>query len=291
MQIYRQPQVGRLRPKRASGNVCTAICSSIDPFCAAACGSKSMDTNTIPTIPYTIKYRTTITTDSGGQKVVMMQPNLITFVKTSATFTGGSEVATWNTSVSVPEYANLATYFEQYRIVSYGCRVFCSAAMSESQGTVLMALSRQQDTFDTASSNYADIRAFALNGLDATMVSKATGPESDSWNDLNATSERMYMYVALTGAAPASGVAGLEVTLNVEFVPKVGLGSRLATTAPAVPRAIKDAQERVERRTPAIMDGPSEVRSKTMMQYAAEAISWAADHPAEIVAGLSYLGL
>jgi hypothetical protein len=251
-----------------------------------------MDTNTTPSIPYTIRYRTTITTDANGNKVVQFRPSLYTFVLSSATVDAGTGiVSAWNVSQEVPEFSDIYAMFSQYRIVSYGLRVFCSAAMSDSQGQVLMALSREDSTFNVSTTNYTDYKVFGLNGLDATMISKSTGPESDQWTPVNTSAERLNMYVAITGGAVSTAVAGIEVTLNVEFTPLVGLGARLVTPSPAVPRSIKDAQERVERRVPAIMDGPSEVRSKTMMDYAAEAVSWAVDHPAEVMTGLAYLGI
>jgi hypothetical protein len=163
--------------------------------------------------------------------------------------------------------------------------------MSDSQGQVVLALHRQPDDFNLSSTQYPEFKVFGLNGLDATMLCKSSGPESDNWSDIGADAERFHMYVGVLGAAATTAVLGVEVTMHVELIPRLGLAATLSTRAEPVPRAIKDAQDRVERKIPAIMDGPSEARSKSMMDYAAEAISWAADHPAEIVAGLSFVGL
>jgi hypothetical protein len=222
----------------------------------------------------------------------MFAPELFNFTRQSVNIdTGSGIVNSWTSFETVPEYTNIYGMFHQYRIVSYGLRVFCSASMSESQGTVVLALQRVPSDFTLYSTQYPEFKVFGLNGLDATMIAKSVGPESDNWTDIGANAERFFMYVGVDGAAAEANVLGVEVTMHIELLPRIGLGATLTTRAEPVPRVIKDAQDRVERKIPAIMDGPSEVRSKSMMDYAAEAISWAADHPAEIVAGLSFVGL
>lgn len=293
---YGKPSIKGMRTTRPPKELCAKICSAVDPFCAAACGSRRFDTSSVKSVPYSVRALSSITTDANGLAAIEFRPTLASYVREASAWynnAGINEVLTWSTPSDVPEYTPLTTDFGQFRVVSMGVRVYCTAALASSQGYVTIATSREViGSYSPNTLSYPNVASLPLVGLEATVVSKPTGSDSTEWKPINSTDvTNEFIYIAVSGAAASTSVAAVEVYFNVEMLPYAGFASRLAEAPPAAHRRIVDASDRVATKVPSIMNGPVETRSKSFMDYAAEAVSWAVDHPAEIVGALGMLGI
>lgn len=256
---YKQP-TRNPRRDRTSGRkktLCRDICDLCDPFCASAC-TKLPDGNTKRSLPFSVRGFATVPTHAAGDRAFWFRPSLAALYNESAAITSGS-VTTWSSDKTVPDFTNLDTNFFEYRIVSFGVRVFGSANFDASKGAVTIATHSGDAPItglDIENSNYLDIQRYPINNCDVTWVSKPQGAESYEFIDLANPCQRTGVVVIVTGAAASTTVAQIEYVVNIELVPKVELFvARLATPPRQISPGVLKAAEMTLAEKSAITDG------------------------------------
>lgn len=207
--------------KQAVRTAAQAVCSNVNPFCKAANGARQFAPGTSSnTLALQCRYSGVFNLPAGGAQVIEFEGRLRNTLRYSATFSG-SEVATWNSWVDMPEYAELNALDAYYRVVSFGVHVYCSAASNESQGSVVFLTSNSQNTVDYASDQYMDVSRRSLAGLDAYWISKADDDKSD-FKDVggNTISPYQSLAVGIYGGNASTTVASYEVVMNIEWYPR-----------------------------------------------------------------------
>lgn len=256
---YKQPTRKPHNDQRSGRKktLCREICDLCDPFCASAC-TKLPDGNTKRSLPFSVRGFATVPTHPDGDRAFWFRPSLASLYEESQTITGGN-VTVWTASRAVPDFSSLDTNFYEYRIVSFGVRVFGSANFDASKGAVTIATHSGDFAItglDVENSNYLDIQRYPINNCDVTWVSKPQGAESYEFVPLGDPCQRTGVAVIVTGAAASTTVAQIEYIVNIELVPKVELFvSRLATPPRQISPGILKASEMALSEKSAITEG------------------------------------
>jgi len=279
---YGRPTPSRKKStnKRVTGRdraaLCRSICARTDPFCVHANGSKIGDGSTRHTVAFQTRAFASITTDASGHAALFVPAHPNIMYRTAATFTG-TTVATWNTNVKIPDYTNLALVYSEFRIVSYGVRLFCEANPTESKGIILMATMDEVPTLpDINGTLFPEYERVSLSGMDASWISRRVGPQSSSWNSFSDTTEfdTTTLFVGLSGCTASTAVLAVEITINYEFIPLQGSAvTHLATPAPAVNPLVETAIQHVAVAEPAAQLVPVQRRSTNFWDLAEKALA------------------
>jgi len=270
-----QPRVPRA-PRRDKDALCKAVCGRADPFCEHAIGAKMYDTSSKPTIPYQVKMFHTITSDANGHYAILIPGNPNQAYRVGVV-SAGSIVTSWGTNVTIPDYSNMVNLYEQFRIVSFGVRFFCSANTNESKGTTgSITVEEVPTSMDLASDQFVEIIRTPLAGADYTWVSKPTGPQSHSWTDFDVTVDKHNTSLVLsgTGVTASTAIGAMEITVNYELTPIQGTSIvRLATPAAPANPVVETVAANATRSQPSTSLVPHQERSKTFWDFADKALT------------------
>jgi len=267
----------------ANQKLCRTICSQIDPFCTSACGAKIMDNNRTSTVSFQSKSFVTLSSLASNNAAIMISPAIHNSYRLANSIVGDNVVATdpW---VTIPEEPSLSVSFSEYRCVSFGVRVFGSAALATSQGTVTIATmpSTGSTGWNISSSMYTDLLRVPLNDCEVTWVSSPTAVDAQEFVS-NAAGFIPHMSVCsimLDGVAASTPCVGIEITYNYELRPTVGnFAAHLASgPSPSAPDLVAAAATVASKRKAAQV-GTVAARSKTFMDLANEAVGWLSKNP------------
>jgi hypothetical protein len=195
--------------------------------------------------------------------------------RTAATFTGTS-VNTWNTTVKIPDYTTLATLYDEFRIVSYGVRLFCQANPTESKGTLLLAtLNELPVSPDIEGSLYAEYDRVAISECDANWIGRRVGSQSAQWNSFADTTnfDMTTLFVGITGCTASTAVLGVEIVINYELSPIQGTAAtHVATPSPPSNPAVAHVVQNVTTSQPSTALVPTAKRSSNIWDLAMKAV-------------------
>lgn len=223
-----------------------AVCSLSNPFCAAARGARIPDDDSTPSIPVTIKDTWHLDSDAGGKLAFQIMPRLNDMRKKALTFTGAS-VATWDSWLDIQDYTVLETNFSQYRIVSFGVRVYSSLAPTNQSGVVRMVTVNEplpgSASFDGGL--WQEITTAPVSECDQYWISKPKGVDWKKYRDISSTDNDYTSLGAYVFGLPAStsNAITVELTINLEFAVKLDtIGSTIAKPgAPSKPHVLAAA--------------------------------------------------
>jgi hypothetical protein len=269
---------------------CMAVCSGIDPFCPASAGSKIHDANAMRSTSYTVKLSRPLNADANGFAGCYLIPGFNNCMRYMTNFSADGASATTG-AWSIEGQIELDQNFSQYRVVSSGFRVFCSANTNESKGFVQLVTAPTGSTnWQVGSMQYVEAEQFSLADLDATWISKPEGPMANLYQLMDAQSDRTVGAALFGGCTPGTTVARVEFVINYELISNPGkFTSTTATQAAPDNPALRMKQSQVLTVAPSAMAGSIQSRSKSLYDYASEGISWAAHHPAEILSVLEMI--
>lgn len=194
-----------------------------NPFSEQARGQKLPDDDSANSFTAQIRLYYTQTSNASSQGFVQVRPDPMNANLASFGVAAGAlnTVATNTINPDAAAYINSAA---EYRIVSFGVRVYNILPALTTQGTVrLITMNRSAQNGDVITSNlFSEIQEFPLYGLDVHWVSKPIGVEYKSYiNDVSNHSWQM-MGVFLDGVPASTEVLRLEVVYNIEAIPRFG---------------------------------------------------------------------
>lgn len=215
------------------------IQSLSDPFCPSARGSKLPDTDTSKSVAVTTIQRLSLASDANGKLMANIRPSLQDASRTATTITG--EVGTtWAACSQVADYSALDAAFSEYRIVSWGVKIFSVLAPLEQSGYFKMitipftsSSTAAIDGINTGGSLFEEIRIFPTTDTTVQWISKPYGNEFKSYYGLTNSTDWDNLIIA-AHAMPASKTCFIaEIYYNIEC--QVTIGS--VTAALATPAA------------------------------------------------------
>jgi hypothetical protein len=267
--------------------VCDAICSQIDPFCASGCQAKVYDNNGTHTLPYQVKLFLSLTTLATGDAALSIRPGMGAMYAAATSISGG--VPTFPAASTSPNYASIAASFTEYRVVSFGVRVFGSCSLNASQGVVMLGTQNTAGASNIGSSNFSDVLRLPLNDCEATWVGRLEGAENEFFPIAN-NADFTNLIIGVTGAAASTAVLGVEVTMNVELVASIDqfISRMVSSPSPSVPQIMAAAQQ-VARKVKPAQAGTVAARSKSYMELAEQAFTWAFQNSGNIATVLELL--
>jgi hypothetical protein len=229
------PQVGKgrkkNRPKRTRGgasgitvNHVRGVCSITDPFCPAAKNSKWPDGTQGNTM--TEQFRGSVVLNSGANSVealALAAAAPFGYVKSASSTSTAVTMAA--TSTVYKANSMLATYGDEYRIVSFGAIIRCIAAASSAGGYVTLGTVGKLNASQVITLGgelYDEVIIKAIQpGMELSWVSQPRGPtarefRAQSTNALPAV-DWTNLIIEVVGVSANTPVLSVEWYLNVEF--------------------------------------------------------------------------
>lgn len=204
-----------------------------NPFSQEAVGAKIPDDDSTPAFTAQVRCFHVMSSDANGHAAVSLSPNALRYNGRSLIL-DASGVATATSNIENPDHAAYVAQTDQYRIVSWGYRVYSILPGLTAQGTVRLITTDEIPTigFDIFSNLYSEIHPEAVSSLDAYWTSRPTGVQWKSYIGNESFAAWTYGVVTGSGLPPSSDCFQIEVVYNVEIVPLFGqIGTTLATPA------------------------------------------------------------
>jgi len=255
--------------------LCREVCARADPFCPMANGAKIGDSSSRHTVAFQSKTFVSLATNASGQAALFTPAHPNMAYRIASTFSG-TNVATWQANVTIPDYTNLALVYSEFRIVNFGVRVFCEANPTESKGVVLLATIDEVPTSpNIAGTLFPEYERVSLAGMDATWVSRRVGPQSSKWSTFSDTTDydTTTLFIGVSGATATTSVLACEITINYEFIPNQGSAvTHLATPAPPHNPMVETAVQHVAIAEPSAQLVPVRARTSNFWSLAEKAL-------------------
>lgn len=211
-----------------------------DPFSPNARGSKIPDSNSARSVPMSLRSRHTIGVDGSGNAGSYITPGLADHsCGPSAISSNSMDIAAKVTASDISDFAAINGGAEQYRIVSWGVRVYPLANPTEQKGEItVVTLPDESDKYYGANiafsgSLFEEIQRYPLAGADVHWISK---PKGTGWQTYTAVADSFPAYdnvlIAVSGATPTT-VLVVESFFNIEAQPSLLSISNLVSTPAA----------------------------------------------------------
>jgi len=207
--------------------------SLANPFCQEARGSKLPDSDSSKSVAISLVTRKHISTDTNGLTAIRIKPSLAETYSVASTITG-SVITTLASATAIADNTALAAQFGDYRIVSWGVKIFSTVAPTDQSGHFSMITNPSfTNGADTASSFFEETLAFPTTETTVQWISKPVGNSYLDYQDI--TSECSWDHLLIYGSGlPASTTAvfSIEVFFNLECQVKLGaISAAIATPA------------------------------------------------------------
>lgn len=199
------------------------VCAMSNPFCSSAKGARIPDDDSAPSMGVQIVQRYHLGTDANGKAAFQLRPGLTASTGTASTITG-DVVTTWGALSSLKEYSALINSFGQYRIVSYGARVYTTLAPTNQSGSVRFVTTGANllDGVDMESSFWVETSAAPVANLDHRWIGKPQGTEWKTYIALGSHADYTRFAFYVSGAPPsATDSFVVELYFNIEVTPKL----------------------------------------------------------------------
>jgi hypothetical protein len=252
--------------------LCDKLCSTCDPLCTNACGSKLMGQTSSRTFSYTHKQIVTVPSNGSGENAQWFQPGIGGCEAYPTGIAGG--IVTWNTAGDIPEAAALRNSATQYRVVSACVRIFTIASPTNSSGRVQVSAVSEHNSvapvgFDIKSQLYEEIYTDSVYEFDMTFNFRREGTEVANFISTSGTPAHPGwngFVISLDGCPVNTPMVQVEITYNFELQPDpLTIYARLADKPARHVPPVEAAMANVQRGLP--MGGPSESWSKTIMNF------------------------
>lgn len=225
------------RPSPPKVNHIRGACSVTDPFCPAAKNSKWPDGTSGNTMTEQFRGNLSLSSDADGSGLVVFVAaapyGYIGTTDTSATVK--TTVATFQPyQVS----SMLATYGAQYRVVSFGCIIRCTASATTASGLLTIGtgeVPRVSTAYTIGQEYYDEVVVKAIQpGMEIAWVSQPRGPGARSFEYINGSgtpplvSDWTNLWLELSGCQASTALLNIEWYMNLEFT--VSTVNRAITT-------------------------------------------------------------
>lgn len=212
----------------------SAVCSIIDPFCDHASNGKTFDGSNARTIPWSFRFRTSITTDASGNGCLLMLP-YYTYYAASPNMATAWPTGDFSFSPNMGT-TGMPTTAIKYRMVSQGWRIQATGALLNRKGVLRLRML----TDNPGSTSLIPVRTYnADHCADYAMANlrepvsivnrKTNAPIADSFTDI-ATNTPNANYVnavpngwsilciAVDGAEVSTSVLEIELFSHYEII-------------------------------------------------------------------------
>lgn len=245
-----------------------------NPFCASARGSKIPDDDSAPSFPCTITNTFEVVTNASGDAAFSVIPQVSGAFKL-ATAISGTNITTWGTASAMKDFAAFNGATDQFRVVSFGVRVYSVLAPTEQSGYCRLVTA--PETFPNGinidGGLWQAVETYPMSELDAHVVMK---PQGSEWKQYRVPTDVFsYDFLAgiVKGAAPSKTALIVEIVMNVECTTNLGnITASLATPgAPSNPHAMA-AASRVHASHKGIHNGSTPSVGSKLMGFAKNAL-------------------
>jgi hypothetical protein len=251
-----------------------SVCAMTNPFCPAARGSKIPDDDSSPSIACTMVSTFEVATDASGNAAFSVQPNLASVFKKGTAITG-TTVTTWGTSYQTANHAEYAATFNEFRVVSFGVRVYSVLAPTEQSGYVRLVTSPENIPNGTNIDGglWQAVETYSMSDLDAHVVLRPRGIEWKEYVPVGTD----FSYNTVTGIVQGSVASKtaliVEVIINTEGTVNLGSisGSIATPGAPSNPHALQ-AASRVHAKHNGIHNAPTQSVGSKLWGFAKNAL-------------------
>lgn len=228
-----------------------SVCGLVDPWCEHARGAKYPDESSARTLPFTIQYSQTLSTNAAGSLAFIFVPRIASDSGQINTATVTAvDVATSGLNFDATIVAPLAGV-QKYRIVSAGVRI---KRISPDLTTSGMLYVRSYAYPEFANLNIYDIDNFncsqivnipLVNVKDSTFVSEHSSQMPQTFYNLSSGAAATFtgagfnnMTIGVIGAPASTPVLFVEYIMHVEYMFDDSSPLALAATPPPVPNPV-----------------------------------------------------
>jgi hypothetical protein len=272
------------------------VCSVTDPFCPASKNAKWPDGTSGNTMTEQFRGNYTVPTSAEGLALVGFAPAapfgvLTRFFSDSTTATfAATYVAYTGAATSI-----LATYGQEYRIVSMGVIVRCIASATNASGIITLGTTGNipVSTVVTLGQEYYDqlIMKAIQPGMELSWISVPKGPSAREFIPLSTatvvSNDWSNLVIEVSGAPISTPVIMVEWYVNVEFTVKPQQAiSTLSRPNPAKSAAAESAVSKVHSNVGSFIEGGVKQVEATIANHASAALSSLMDDPLESLAAL-----
>lgn len=199
------------------------ICSITNPFCKAAQGARLPDPSPTRSFPLTVREHFGYTTATGNMVVaIRARPNQPLL---AATTTVTYPNATTGAGVSLTDNTVLSGSVGEYRIVSFGVRIYNSAAPTAQEGIIRLMTQYTDYSAATAynygSSLYEDTIVLPAAQKEIYWVAKPNGPEALNFRPWTSASDWNAILIVCENINTSAAI-NFEVVMHLECTPQLG---------------------------------------------------------------------
>lgn len=212
----------------------------VNPWSDAAKGSKIPDDDATLSVPATVRSIFTIATNSHGEALFALQaqPDRYPGYECTTVSSGNTTGSPTVNALTNTDYAAWSAQFNEFRVVSWGVRVYSNLPATEAQGTLkFMTISEQSGYFpsnrDFSGTLFQEVENFPVYNSDVYWVSTPLGVGWKDYIPMQSVASWTSCVVHASGLPASKGSAlVVEVVYNVEFsVDLNSIASRIATPA------------------------------------------------------------
>jgi hypothetical protein len=218
----------------------------------------------------------------GGVACCVIKPRPFDNVWCPGSTYSGTGVTTWGSFQQGPNVSTVTAAAGQYRIVSWGIRVFSQLAPTNQSGHIRFITSTEDvntgAAFTTTGSFYEEISEYAVAGSNIHWVSKPVGIEWKEYIPISSLASYEQLVIYATGLPASSDAFRVEVTFNVELQPKPNeIAAALATAALVSKPHVLQAASHVHANRPKHYNGSTNSFSNILRGLAVRGLSTAAN--------------
>lgn len=237
--VYNAPTSGRATIGGLGGSALKNAKGLCDPFSPDARGAKIPDDNGSKSVAISLLGRHTLTADAAGRAASLVNPSLREHSWGPATFTATTvTLASMATATAISDYTAFSTAVDEYRVVSWGVRIYSTDAPLNQAGEIaVITLPEEPPTYSGATvadtgSLFENISRFPVAGANVHWISKPVGVAWKEYRNVNLYPSYESVLLVVRGAA-AGQTFTVETFINVEAQPKLASLTAVISTKAA----------------------------------------------------------
>lgn len=203
-----------------------------NPWSEHARGSKVPDDDAAASVPFTISYPKTFTTNAAGYGVTFVSPELDSVFESASAIVGGTQtVTTFAAGVPVANLADYQAAFHRYRFVSWGVRVYSTLAPTDQQGSykIITMPENPVNGWSWAGGLFEDTVSLPLSEKNIHWISKPIGVNYKEYSTLTDSLFWTRCVVIVEGAPASVDAYTIELVMHCEG--QINIGSVVSTMA------------------------------------------------------------
>jgi len=276
-----------------------SVCTLTDPFCPAAKNAKWPDGTSGNTLTEQFRGNVVVTPLTGGNYAIVFSPSApFGYLLTSSVVAGPPAVCTFTSGYATYRTGSLlATFGDQYRIVSAGVICRCIASATNAAGLITFGTTgvvpAASSTLTLGNELYDEVTIKAIQpGMELSWVSQPRGSAAREFRSqtttalTSATHDWTSLIVEISGA-PTSACLQFEWFINVEFnaLSASAITAVATRNPPSVPSATT-AVSKVHHTLGSFIEGGVKQVEESISKHASDALSTLMADPMESIATL-----